>query len=32
MPKIPPADIRRNLPAGQQSTQRLVDQFNADKQ
>jgi|GEM_PF-779651 len=31
MPQIPPADIRRNLPSGQQFTQRLVDQFNADE-
>lgn len=32
MPQNIPADTRNNLPAGQQYTQRLVDQFNADEQ
>jgi hypothetical protein len=32
MPQNIPADTRKNLPAGQQCTQRLVDQFNADEQ
>lgn len=32
MAQAPPVDIRRNLPAAQQFTQRLADQFNADEQ
>jgi hypothetical protein len=32
MAQTPPFDIRRNLPAAQQFTQRLADQFNADEQ
>lgn len=32
MPQSIPTDTRKNLPAGQQYTQRLVDQFNADEQ